>query len=83
MDERYIGLVKETIRELSDIMNVSIKDQFKDVIKSAMGRSVRTKDPMFWPAGMLLLGLVEARKKINGEKLVLSILEGICCKFFS
>ena len=67
MDERYIGLVKETIRELSDIMNVSIKDQFKDVIKSAMGRSVRTKDPMFWPAGMLLLGLVEARKKINGE----------------
>jgi hypothetical protein len=33
MDERYIGLVKETIRELSDIMNVSIKDQFKDAIK--------------------------------------------------
>jgi rhamnogalacturonyl hydrolase YesR len=64
MDERYIGLVKETIRELSDIMNVSIKDQFKDAIKSAMGRSVRTKDPMFWPAGMLILGLVEARGKI-------------------
>lgn len=67
MDERYIGLVKETIRELSDIMNVSIKDQFKDVIKSAMGRSVRTKDPMFWPAGMLILGLVEARKKISDK----------------
>ncbi len=67
MDERYIGLVKETIRELSDIMNVSIKDQFKDAIKSAMGRSVRTKDPMFWPAGMLMLGLVEARKKISDE----------------
>ena len=64
MDERYIGLVKETIRELSDIMNVSIKDQFKDAIKNAMGRSVRTRDPMFWPAGMLMLGLVEARKKI-------------------
>ena len=64
MDERYIGLVKETIRELSDIMNVSIKDQFKDAIKNAIGRSVRTRDPMFWPAGMLMLGLVEARKKI-------------------
>lgn len=72
MDERYIGLVKETIRELSDIMNVSIKDQFKDVIKSAMGRSVRTKDPMFWPAGMLMLGLVEARKKISDELASLS-----------
>lgn len=68
MDERYIGLVKETIRELSDIMNVSIKDRVKDSIKSAMGRSVRTKDPMFWPAGMLMLGLVEARKRINGER---------------
>ncbi|RKM59788.1 hypothetical protein D6855_08345 [Butyrivibrio sp. CB08] len=71
MDERYIGLVKETIAELDDIMNVSIKNQVKDVIKSAMGRSVRTKDPMFWPAGMLILGLVEARKRLLDEKAVL------------
>ncbi|MBR1670245.1 MAG: glycoside hydrolase family 88 protein [Butyrivibrio sp.] len=60
--ECYENLVKESIRELNDIMNVSFKEQVKDTIKSAMGRSVRSKDPMFWHAGMLMLGLSEARK---------------------
>ncbi len=71
MDERYIGLVKETITELNDIMNVSVRDRIKDVVKKAMGRSVRTGDPMFWPAGMLMLGLVEARRKLLDERTVL------------
>jgi rhamnogalacturonyl hydrolase YesR len=61
-DKLYIELVKETARELSDIMKVSMKDRAKDIAKSVLGRSVRTKDPMFWPAGMLMLGLVEARE---------------------
>jgi hypothetical protein len=60
-DEKYTELVRETIRELDDIMKVSPRDRVKDLAKSALGRSVRTKDPMFWPAGMLLLGLAEAR----------------------
>ncbi len=60
-DKLFIELVKETARELSDIMKVSMKDRAKDIAKSALGRSVRAKDPMFWPAGMLMLGLVEAR----------------------
>ncbi len=54
-------LVRETIKDLDGIMNVSMKDQMKDLAKSVLGRSVRAKDPMFWPAGMLILGLVEAR----------------------
>ncbi len=58
---KYIELVGESIRELDGIMEVSVKDRLKDIAKSALGRSVRSKDPMFWPAGMLMLGLVEAR----------------------
>lgn len=60
-DEKYIELVRETIRELDGVMKVSPKERVKDLAKSALGRSVRTKDPMFWPAGMLLLGLAGAR----------------------
>ena len=62
--EGYIAVVKQTIRDLKGIMDVSVKDRAKDLVKSAMGRSVRTKDPLFWPAGMLMLGLVEARRAI-------------------
>ena len=63
----YMELVGETIRELDSIMEVSVKERLKDMAKSAMGRSVRSKDPMFWPAGMLMLGLVEARGLIVRE----------------
>ncbi len=63
----YTALVRETIAELDVIMKVSAKDRAKDLVKSAMGRSVRSKDPMFWPAGMLMLGLVEARGVFAGK----------------
>ncbi len=63
----YENLVAESITELSEIMNVSIKDRAKDMAKSALGRSVRTKDPMFWHAGLLMLGLSCARKKICAQ----------------
>ena len=61
-DAKYTLLVKNTIRELDDIMKVSAKERMKDLAKSAMGRAVRSKDPMFWPTGMVLLGLAEARE---------------------
>jgi len=64
--EQFSKLVVEAAHELSQIMDVSIKQQAKDLIKTAIGRSVRTKDPMFWPAGMLMLGLAEARKTLAG-----------------
>lgn len=58
VDGRIQSLVNETVKELDEIMNVTPGQVAKDVVKKAMGRSVRTKDPMFWPAGMLMLGLV-------------------------
>ena len=60
VDGRIQSLVNETVKELDEIMNVTPGQVAKDVVKKAMGRSVRTKDPMFWPAGMLMLGLVNA-----------------------
>ncbi len=63
----YRELVVESIKDLDGIMKVSLKEQMKDLAKSALGRSVRSKDPMFWPAGMLMLGLVEAREKLASK----------------
>ena len=70
MTEREKQIVNEAIAELETIMEVSLGQMAKDLVKSALGRSVRTKDPMFWPAGMLMLGLAEARKKaaLDGEE---------------
>lgn len=59
-DDRIKKIIHESARELGDIMVVSPKQAAKDVVKKALGRSVRTKDPLFWPAGMLMLGLSEA-----------------------
>jgi rhamnogalacturonyl hydrolase YesR len=59
-DERIRKIITESISQLDTIMDVTIKQAAKDVVKKAIGRSVRTKDPLFWPAGMLMLGLSEA-----------------------
>ena len=59
-DERIKRIITESIRELDTIMDVTIAQTAKDVVKKAIGRSVRTKDPLFWPAGLLMLGLTEA-----------------------
>lgn len=56
----YYEVVKETVKQLNNIMNVSLSDRIKDTVKKALGRSVRTKDPLFWHAGMLMVGLVSA-----------------------
>ena len=60
VNEEYNKIVEVTCQELLDIMDVSVLKKVKDIVKGMMGRSVRTKDPMFWPAGMLMLGLVTA-----------------------
>ncbi|MBQ9304724.1 glycoside hydrolase family 88 protein [Butyrivibrio sp.] len=62
-DERYKMVLDRTVDDLLGIMNVSLVQQAKDVVKRFMGRSVRTKDPLFWPAGMLMLGLVSAAEQ--------------------
>ncbi len=61
-NEMYQEIVKKAESELDDIMNVSLIDKMKDTAKKVMGRSVRTKDPLFWPSGMLMLGLLSAAK---------------------
>ena len=58
VDNKTRSLIEEAIRQLDNIMNVTPTQAAKDVVKKAIGRSVRSKDPMFWPAGMLMLGLV-------------------------
>ena len=64
MDRKeYELIIDETIRDLDGIMKVSAKERIKDCAKKLLGRSVRTKDPMFWHAGMLMLGLVTALEK--------------------
>ena len=60
MDEKVRQIFDVTVNDLQTIMDVSVAQRLKDTAKSIMGRSVRTKDPMFWPAGMLLLGLISA-----------------------
>lgn len=67
VDERYKMVLDRTVDDLLGIMNVSLAQQAKDVVKRFMGRSVRTKDPLFWPAGMLMLGLVSAAEQEDGE----------------
>ncbi len=61
--EGYKKLVDVTSDELLGIMEVSLLQRAKDAVKKMLGRSVRTKDPMFWPAGMLMLGLVTAAEQ--------------------
>ena len=56
----YYEVVGKTVEQLNNIMNVSLSDRIKDLVKKALGRSVRTKDPFFWHAGMLMVGLVSA-----------------------
>ena len=63
----YELLVTKTAKELGNIMKVSPSQRAKDMAKKLMGRSVRNGDPMFWPSGMLMLGLTEAIKNCKGD----------------
>ena len=71
-DDRIKKIIHEAARELGGIMTVTPSQAAKDVVKKAIGRSVRTRDPLFWPAGMLMLGLTQAatwceKKAVDGE----------------
>ena len=63
----YYEVVGKTVEQLNNIMNVSLSDRIKDAAKKALGRSVRTKDPFFWHAGMLMVGLVSALECIEKD----------------
>ncbi len=77
LESEYIAFVRETILELDNIMKVSVKEQMKDLAKSALGKSVRTKDPLFWPAGLLMLGLAEARRVLVDDPVLTSEIDAV------
>ncbi len=50
----------EAAGELRGIAHPSGKTRLKRLAKKALGRGSSPEDPLFWPAGLLLLGLAEA-----------------------
>jgi rhamnogalacturonyl hydrolase YesR len=58
--EEMEALTAEAACELNDLPRKSPKEKAKDLLKKAAGRGVRPDDPVFWPAGMLLMGLAES-----------------------
>lgn len=79
LNKELLDIINETANQLDNIMNVTVAQTAKDIVKKAIGRSVRTKDPMFWPAGMLMLGLVGSidylPKDENGKNRAMESLE--------
>lgn len=60
-DQIMQEIAEEARRELCAIpAPAKIKDGLKTLAKKAAGGNVPPKDPIFWPAGLLLLGLWEA-----------------------
>lgn len=53
-------MAAEADRELREIAHPSAKAKFKRLAKKTLGRKIPPEDLLFWPAGLLLLGLVEA-----------------------
>ena len=54
-------MAAEAVRELDAIRHPSAKAKAKNLAKSLIGRgSANISDPIFWPAGLLLTGLMEA-----------------------
>ena len=54
------ALVRTAKADLKELMREDPVRRAKDAVKKLLGRAVRTRDELFWPQGMLLLGLLEA-----------------------
>ena len=54
------ALVRTAKADLKNLMKEDPVRRAKDAVKKLLGRAVRTRDELFWPQGMLLLGLLEA-----------------------
>ena len=63
-------MVSVAQNDLKSINKYDAKDFLKDTAKRMLGRSVSNRDMLFWPAGMLLLGLSESYGQIpSGDDL--------------
>lgn len=49
----------EAAHELENYGRLSVTQKLRRTAKQVLGRSVEKPDPMFWPAGMLMMGLAE------------------------
>ena len=63
-DENKMQLLEkisaEAARELVGIAHPAVKVKIKRLVKRALGKKNSPEDLLFWPAGLLLLGLAEA-----------------------
>ncbi len=54
------ALIRVSMEDLAALQRRSPVQKFKDSLKKLAGKDVRDRDELFWPLGMLLLGLLEA-----------------------
>ena len=76
--DKTIAVEKEAITQLKNINKKSFKYKCKNLAKKLMGRAADPKDMIFWPAGMLLLGLTE----IRDDQLNSSVRKEACIEAF-
>ncbi len=62
-EELIQQLCEEAGRQLVGLFEESTKEKLKKLAKRMIGRRQDPKDPVFWPAGLLLLGLVESGRE--------------------
>ena len=60
MTELIYSMCQASLNQLNTLQKKSPKKQVKNAIKKVLGKNVMPDDPVFWPAGMLILGLSEA-----------------------
>ena len=65
--EKLDKIALEAAHELENYGKLSVMQKLKRTAKQVLGRSVAKSDPMFWPAGMLMMGLAEYWKYAAGD----------------
>ena len=60
-------MIKIASKDLDKIKKPGLKASLKETAKKAMGRNVASSDLLFWPAGLLLLGLSECALRDNTD----------------
>ncbi len=72
------NMINVARQDLNNINKYSAKDILKDTAKRVIGRPASNRDMLFWPAGMLLLGLTDAYLSLpSDDSLKGEILEDI------
>ncbi len=53
-------MAQEAVRQLWELRHPAVSERLKNCVRRMLGRGSYGDDRIFWPAGLLLLGLVEA-----------------------